>query len=75
MEDRDYNPNSMSDWVPIAETNHQQYPVTKIKWEPYKVRKRNRQSCIAMMDAYTPYCQCSNGPFLAIWIIGRSSIV
>ncbi|KAF9103998.1 ddb1 and cul4 associated factor 7 [Mortierella sp. GBA35] len=36
MDDRDYNPNSMSDWVPIAETNHQQYPVTKIKWEPYK---------------------------------------
>lgn len=29
----------MSDWVPIAETNHQQYPVTKIKWEPYKVSK------------------------------------
>ncbi|KAF9909439.1 ddb1 and cul4 associated factor 7 [Linnemannia zychae] len=36
IDERDYNPNSMSDWVPIAETNHQQYPVTKIKWEPYK---------------------------------------
>ncbi|KAG0025208.1 hypothetical protein BGZ82_010149, partial [Podila clonocystis] len=35
IEGMDYNPTSMSDWVPIAETNHQ-YPVTKIKWEPYK---------------------------------------
>ncbi|KAG0024732.1 ddb1 and cul4 associated factor 7 [Entomortierella chlamydospora] len=35
---KDYNPNSMSDWVSIAETNHQQYPVTKIKWEPYKTK-------------------------------------
>ncbi|KAG0050482.1 ddb1 and cul4 associated factor 7 [Gryganskiella cystojenkinii] len=36
VEDKDYNPNSMSDWIPIAETNYQQYPVTKIKWEPYR---------------------------------------
>ncbi|KAG0349765.1 ddb1 and cul4 associated factor 7 [Podila minutissima] len=35
IEGMDYSPTSMSDWVPIAETNHQ-YPVTKIKWEPYK---------------------------------------
>ncbi|KAF9428501.1 ddb1 and cul4 associated factor 7 [Podila epigama] len=34
-DDVDYSPTYMSDWVPIAETNHQ-YPVTKIKWEPYK---------------------------------------
>ncbi|KAG0196977.1 ddb1 and cul4 associated factor 7 [Mortierella sp. GBA30] len=34
--DEEFNPNSMSDWIPIAQTNQQQYPVTKIKWEPYK---------------------------------------
>ncbi|GJJ74532.1 DDB1- and CUL4-associated factor 7 [Entomortierella parvispora] len=36
VDGKEYNPNSMSDWIPIAETNHQQYPVTKIKWEPYR---------------------------------------
>jgi hypothetical protein len=40
IEGMDYNPTSMSDWVPIAETNHQ-YPVTKIKWEPYKSGHRS----------------------------------
>ncbi|KAF9978456.1 ddb1 and cul4 associated factor 7 [Actinomortierella ambigua] len=29
--------NTMSDWVPIAEATHQ-YPVTKIKWEPYSTK-------------------------------------
>ncbi|KAF9157585.1 ddb1 and cul4 associated factor 7 [Actinomortierella ambigua] len=31
--------NTMSDWVPIAEATHQ-YPVTKIKWEPYSNNQR-----------------------------------
>ncbi|KAF9580434.1 hypothetical protein BGW38_002925, partial [Lunasporangiospora selenospora] len=35
VEGKEYSPTSMSDWIPIAETNHQ-YPVTKIKWEPFK---------------------------------------
>ncbi|KAF9284788.1 ddb1 and cul4 associated factor 7 [Mortierella alpina] len=39
--DDDFNPNSMSDWVPVAQTNQQQYPVTKIKWEPYKSGHRS----------------------------------
>ncbi|KAG0344040.1 ddb1 and cul4 associated factor 7 [Podila humilis] len=40
IEGTDYSPTSMSDWVPIAETNHQ-YPVTKISWEPYKSGHRS----------------------------------
>ncbi|KAF9187253.1 ddb1 and cul4 associated factor 7 [Haplosporangium sp. Z 767] len=39
--DEEFSHNSMSDWVPIAQTNQQQYPVTKIKWEPYRSGHRS----------------------------------
>ncbi|KAF8925672.1 ddb1 and cul4 associated factor 7 [Dissophora ornata] len=51
-EGRDYIPTSMSDWVSIAETNHQQYPVTKIKWEPYKGGHRRPYDLLATTGDY-----------------------
>ncbi|KAG0367003.1 ddb1 and cul4 associated factor 7 [Gamsiella multidivaricata] len=42
----------MSDWVAIAETNHQQYPVTKIKWEPYKGGHRKPYDLLATTGDY-----------------------
>ncbi|KAF9365803.1 ddb1 and cul4 associated factor 7 [Mortierella sp. NVP85] len=49
---KDYNPNSMSDWVPLAETSSQQYPVTKIKWEPYKGGHRRSYDLLATTGDY-----------------------
>ncbi|KAF9114291.1 ddb1 and cul4 associated factor 7 [Mortierella sp. AM989] len=49
---KDYNPTSMSDWVSIAETNHQQYPVTKIKWEPHKSGHRKPYDLLATTGDY-----------------------
>ncbi|KAI1315921.1 ddb1 and cul4 associated factor 7 [Mortierella claussenii] len=51
-EGKDYSPTSMSDWVAIAETNHQQYPVTKIKWEPYKGGHRRSYDLLATTGDY-----------------------
>ncbi|ORZ11642.1 WD40-repeat-containing domain protein [Lobosporangium transversale] len=51
-EGRDYNPTSMSDWVAIAETNYQQYPVTRIKWEPYKGGHRRPYDLLATTGDY-----------------------
>ncbi|KAG0329032.1 ddb1 and cul4 associated factor 7 [Dissophora globulifera] len=56
IDGKDYNPTSMSDWVPIAETNHQQYPVTKIKWEPYKSGHRRSYDLLA-----------TSGDYLRLW--------
>ncbi|KAG0236536.1 WD40-repeat-containing domain protein [Mortierella sp. GBAus27b] len=52
IDGKDYNPTSMSDWVAIAETTNQQYPVTKIKWEPFKAGHRRSSDLLATTGDY-----------------------
>ncbi|KAF9434283.1 ddb1 and cul4 associated factor 7 [Entomortierella beljakovae] len=59
---KDYNPNSMSDWVSIAETNHQQYPVTKIMWEPYKSGHRRAYDLLATTGDYLRLWELKDDP-------------
>ncbi|KAF9987508.1 ddb1 and cul4 associated factor 7 [Modicella reniformis] len=62
IDGKDYIPTSMSDWVSIAETNNQQYPVTKIKWEPYKGGHRRSSDLLATTGDYLRLWELKDDP-------------